>query len=1212
MHPIITFRATILALCTFVCIFTAAGDHSQNTPELRSDYPKPIIYYDDGIFSHEEPFPVRTWGPSTSYTADINVTRYYGNQQERNRQIQLGLMPKYATLSILAGDCDVHATRLDTAPEIDIVYFNGREVGILDGENDLWILNTFLIPCQEVNFPSAPGEIGKNKLEILVDTANKERTWYLDQQYQYLDISGPWPIFLVHGWTTNTRAMATIQNLVSQHFGIPSELGEAPMDNSPRTNGKLLASQLDTFTASYGVSKFNVIAHSKGGLDSRALIDQCDVDSPHVNHLFQISTPNAGSYLANILIHPEGFSQNSAVYLAKLGNPAYAQVTDGLRSLTIEACSQFNQTHSHPNTTISTIIGRVRNFQPFDDHDDNEDGWDMDGGWNYYRLGKFSYGHDYHSQDPARQGDGIVSVLSAHAIHTQVKESPLDSPTTNFAHNNIIEAGAPTVLAIFQNALMEKPKRNMRLAPNQPELRSGNALNTVLPVTLEGISLGDSVAEEASTLEEIPSTFLVKSTLVEAQQEAQLHFDLNAFPSPEPEFLFLRIPANVNLQVISPTGQRYDVPSETADTAKDDADNPLALLGGRILTLPKAPSGIYIVRIANSDETPIYATVACRARGKTTEIDLQFQTECTPTMPCEFTISLQQDGKCLPYSQFPMLCRCQFLRDGSESEALSESVEIPLEATGEGRYHGSFVPQEEGEYLLTATWLDAFGEVAFLHRERIFCCTASGTILPCSTTGEKIPSDFSPNPYGMWGSFPDEKVYLSQALRMPFDTTVSRAGQYFLSADLYSLEGQHITSCVQRQTATQAGKLHFVLDFDGSAIYASQTDGPYWIKNIQLGYLGENGMQKIIAYGSDQMTDSFPFQDFLHTPMSLIGLEREWLEKHQENEQDTWTSLHLLTNLEIAKGILGPLRISATISCPNGLKLRSIITDPIEITATAEADAIVPVEFVFDTTDFLEKGAAGSFCLSGLYAYSESTCQTYQCPGEVQTRQYRLDQFEQHLTTVCLKDLKGMELTWTSDPDNLGTYSATLTFTRFNLTNGGPDFFLKGVPLMEPFGLAVEDNRPNGFQLVHAQSIVLNNQNYQYLDCTAEALEQLNHQGNQDEWLDEGETVTITFQYTQDTPVTAPPEIRLVARMPAPLGRRIAEKYLRHCLITDLDQDFRITQEEVDAARQRWKDDEISHAILLKTIEFSKAPGYRYSTMSNDFEPLESDETGGP
>ena len=50
----------------------------------------------------------------------------------------------------------------------------------------------------------------------------------------------------------------------------------------------------------------------------------------------------------------------------------------------------------------------------------------------------------------------------------------------------------------------------------------------------------------------------------------------------------------------------------------------------------------------------------------------------------------------------------------------------------------------------------------------------------------------------------------------------------------------------------------------------------------------------------------------------------------------------------------------------------------------------------------------------------------------------------------------------------------------------------------------------------------------------------------------------------------------------------------------------------MDAARQRWKDDEISHAILLKTIEFSKAPGYRYSTMLNDFEPLESDEMDGP
>lgn len=1191
-------RAALIVFCTIVRLCAAlAGDCPQTIPELRSTPPRPVLYYDAGIFRHEEPAPVRTWGARTSYTATINVSRYYGNQQERARQMELGLMPKYAILSILAGDCDINAVGVGEAPEIDRVFFNGRELGILTGKDDAWILNTFRVPCQEVNFPSAPGEIGENQLEIIVDSGNSVKTWYLDQIYQTLDIPAPWPVLLVHGWTTDDQAMGNLQGLLSQIYGLPSELADVPMENSPQKNGELLEEQLEMFTASYGVSKFNLVAHSKGGLDSRALIDQSDVNSPHVNHLFQIATPNAGSHLADILIDPDGFTQNFIVLLAKLGDSAYWEITDGLKSLTPAACEQFNRTHHSPNAPISTVIGRVRDFHPFDDHDDDENGWDWDGGWDYYRLGRFSYGHDYHSNDPQKQGDGIVSVPSAHALGTQVAQSPLDSNTTMFSHSNIIRTGARTVLSVFQPMLLESPRR-----PAQPQspLRSGTAQATAnaavpLPAKTAAAEFGTGA---------IPATRQVKNAFLEPRQETRLLFDLTDYPAPKPEFLFLRAPASLQIRVASPDGTIQEVPANQPN-AETDPENLLEMLGGRVFTLENATAGVYAVLFANPEDEPLCVTVCCEAQGKRMEMEVTPVTDCLPGMTCAFTVSLLKDGVRLPQPGLPLQCRCRLLReDADRGTETTTDEEIPLEYIGDGYYRGSFIPPEEGEYLLSVLWLDSCGEPAMRSQTRLLCCPVIGTLCIISAPGEKIPGVFSPTTAGIWSASPDEQVFQSQSLRFPVDATVSQAGQYCLSAALYSQTGQCIATSARRQDAAKPGKLHFELDFDGAEIYSSQTDGPYWLDDLQLCYLAENGGRKVLANGMKHLTGHFSYQDFLHAPMNFVGIAKEWLETRQEDVRDSRTTLHLLANVEVAKGLTGPHRFGATLSSTNGLALRSVDTGAIDFQETADADAVMPIEFVFDTGDLLERGIPGPYCLDGLYALSEKTGKMYYCPGEAMTAPYQLDQFEYYLETVRLRDVKGFELAWTSVPDDQGLYSATLTFTRFDYADGGPRFFLAGAPLLGPFGIAVAEDHSSGIQIVHAQSLSLASGNCQYLDCDANALDQLHHQGNHDDWLDAGETLTLLFQYTQDTPTSAPPPICLMGKMLTPPGRQFTEHFIRHCLITDLNQDFRITSEEADAARQRWENGEISHSILLQTIEFSKAPGYRYSPTLNDFEPL--------
>ena len=339
LHHLLTLGICLLALLP--CSTSASyGDLDQPESALRSTYP--ISFETDpdaGVFAHTEPGILHQWGPASKYHTTITITRYYGNQQERNQQMAINLMPRKAKLLILAGDCDDLASGLPYAPEIDRVYFNGHEVGKLTGQDNLWILNTFEIPCEEINFPESPGSIGINELEIIIDSANSEKRWYLDLYSMAIQIYAPRPIFLVHGWTPNgTAALEFMHEIIRSSWGIPCEMGSAPMDNSPQTNGGLLADQLEGHANSYHVSKFNIIAHSKGGLDSRVLIDTAGNASKHVKELHQVATPNAGSYLANILAHPKNLREKSLSLAAQAAEPAYRKITPGLLSLTPENC----------------------------------------------------------------------------------------------------------------------------------------------------------------------------------------------------------------------------------------------------------------------------------------------------------------------------------------------------------------------------------------------------------------------------------------------------------------------------------------------------------------------------------------------------------------------------------------------------------------------------------------------------------------------------------------------------------------------------------------------------------------------------------------------------------------------------------------------------------------------------------------------------------
>jgi hypothetical protein len=65
------------------------------------------------------------------------------------------------------------------------------------------------------------------------------------------------------------------------------------------TNGPVLADVIKKVAGYYGVSKINIIAHSKGGIDTQTALVHYGA-APYVNLVHQLSTPNKGSELADM------------------------------------------------------------------------------------------------------------------------------------------------------------------------------------------------------------------------------------------------------------------------------------------------------------------------------------------------------------------------------------------------------------------------------------------------------------------------------------------------------------------------------------------------------------------------------------------------------------------------------------------------------------------------------------------------------------------------------------------------------------------------------------------------------------------------------------------------------------------------------------------------------------------------------------------------
>lgn len=120
-----------------------------------------------------------------------------------------------------------------------------------------------------------------------------------------------YPIILVHGMMIKdlffNHAFSAIKKAL-QKQGYKVFVAKLDGVGIIETNAELLKKQILNILAKEGVNKINIIAHSKGGLDSRYMVSKLNMED-YVASLTTLSTPHYGSKMSSkILEMPKFFA----------------------------------------------------------------------------------------------------------------------------------------------------------------------------------------------------------------------------------------------------------------------------------------------------------------------------------------------------------------------------------------------------------------------------------------------------------------------------------------------------------------------------------------------------------------------------------------------------------------------------------------------------------------------------------------------------------------------------------------------------------------------------------------------------------------------------------------------------------------------------------------------------------------------------------------
>jgi hypothetical protein len=300
-----------------------ASASGSNSPEAMSSSPFPTPTPTDTRFIVDEDAGLDTgctFRSEGSLKFKVKVKRYFGalsgdgTLADAQALVANGVLSQYATLQMPAYDVDYSSPSGEFHPERDRVLFNGVPIGNLEGDAYLrgidgtWIMNEFKVPIGLVRFGQKgsnggePSE-GENEIEILIDQANAEsgeEVWCTAIDWASLSFKALAPVIMVHGNNSDGEFFTTfdfVGDFVEKKVPYDNTIHMAT--DSIKEHGEALGSLIPARAKEFGAHSVHIIAHSKGGLDTREFLAHHLPQNFGVHSVTTLSTPHHGSVLAD-------------------------------------------------------------------------------------------------------------------------------------------------------------------------------------------------------------------------------------------------------------------------------------------------------------------------------------------------------------------------------------------------------------------------------------------------------------------------------------------------------------------------------------------------------------------------------------------------------------------------------------------------------------------------------------------------------------------------------------------------------------------------------------------------------------------------------------------------------------------------------------------------------------------------------------------------
>ena len=210
-------------------------------------------------------------------------------------------------------------------------------------------------------------------LRICSDEVEFEtQKWELDEVRAESEVcKTKYPLLMVHGVFFRDFRYLNYWGRIPKELrrnGATVYYGQQQSAAAVEDSGKELAERIRQIVEETGCGKVNIIAHSKGGLDSRAAIAHCGM-APYVATLTTINTPHRGCIFAEYLLGK--VPQAARLKIAAAYNATMKQVGDpnpdflaAVTDLTESACLARNQvTPDAPGVVYESVMSYCKKAQ---------------------------------------------------------------------------------------------------------------------------------------------------------------------------------------------------------------------------------------------------------------------------------------------------------------------------------------------------------------------------------------------------------------------------------------------------------------------------------------------------------------------------------------------------------------------------------------------------------------------------------------------------------------------------------------------------------------------------------------------------------------------------------------------------------------------------------------------------------------------------------